>query len=929
MPSTADLRYAFNRGEIGKTALARVDREGLRLAAETMTNWAPLPQGPMMLRPGSAYLGTTRENRAARLLPFVFSRDDTALLELTSGHLRVWVDDELISRPSVTTTVKDSAFATGAGWHLSVTPAGGASAVISGGVLRLTATARGSKARARQTVSVPSGSRNKEHALRISVTAGPVYVKVGSAAGLDDFVKRTALGSGLHSLAFTPNKTFTVEFENSDRMQRTVTECAVEGSGTLELSTIWTTLADFDKLQFVQSGDIVYVACDGKKPQKIERRSARSWSVVDYVPKLGPLRAQKDREDGVSLRSSVYEGNGKLTASEPFFVSEHKGTVFRLFPTGQVRQARIGAEDTFGEPIRINGVTQERWFDIVISGTWKGTLQLQYSLDGPDTGFIDVAPNFVSGSAPTFVKNGTYPIRDHDRYSNTIVWYRVGFKAADYNSGVAVVQFGNTGSSGGADLGTSAQASIGAPAFCKVTGIVSDTVANIEVLKPFSSVEKTKDWLVGEWNVIDGYPSAVTLFDGRLWWGGKDRVWGSVSDDYENFDHDFTGDAGPISRSIGTGPVDTISWLLSLARLMVGRGIAVSSVRSSNFDEPLTPTNFTIKDASTRGVAQTRPGQIDSRGLYIHANGRQLFELGYHVETQDYASHDLTQFNLDIGLSGFSRLAIANSPDVRVYIISGDGNMACLLRDNDGDVQLAAWHRYTRTGTYEDVVVLPGNLEDRVYVVTNLTTAGSTNKRYIEKFARRDECIGEPQTKCLDSHIVYTGSATKTITGLSHLNGMTVRVWGAANSSDDTGRDLGQYVVSSGQITGLPISVRVAVVGLPYTATFKSAKLAYGAGLSIGSIKKIDQIAFVLLHTHAQGLTFGQDLSAMEPMPLREDGSIVSDDYIWDQYDKKVNMVAGRWDSDSRIILRAQSPRPATVAACLLSVDASGKTNSG
>lgn len=928
MPSTADLRYAFNRGEIGKLVLGRVDRDAARLAASTCLNWMPLAQGPMMLRPGSAYLGSTKDDGEAKLIPFVFSRTDTALIELTDQLMRVWINDELVTRPDVTTTMTNGDFAASAGWTLAATS--GATATITGGTLTLTALARGSEASARQTVNVPVASQGVEHALRIAVTRGPVFFKVGTEIGSDDLVQRTKLGTGMHSLAFTPTTKFTIEFENTDRPERVIDSCTLEDNTTLELPTEWDS-DDFTKIQYIQSGDVIFLACEGKTQKKIERRSTTSWSVVDYYGALGPLRSPKPREEGASLWSNVYEGNGRLFSSKPLFTSDHVGTIFRVFPTGQVRRAQLADEDTFTDAIRITGVGTERLFKVNVEGTWAGTLNLQSSLEGPDVGFKNVNNSQQAGSHPAYTSNNHYVVDDRASNANKVVWYRVGFTEGNYTSGVATVSYEPYSSAyvGGPSTGgseTDGTETGGSAAYARITSIVSSTIAEMEVIKPFATLEKSDNWLIGEWNGDDGYPSAVTLFDGRLWWGGKDRIWGSISDDYENFDFDFEGDAGPISRSLGSGTVDTITWLLSLARLMVGRGSAVSSVRSSNFDEPLTPTNFTVKDATTRGCTVTMPGQVDSRGVYIHANGRQLFELVYRVDAQDYSAVDLTHAHSDIGLEGFTQLAVARSPDTRVFVTRGDGQLAVILREQDGDTHLASWWRMSRTGDYEDVAVLPGDVEDKVYVVVNITVDGET-KRYIEVFARRDECIGEPLTKCLDSHIVYSGSATKTITGLDHLEGETVAVWGAASASNDTGVDLGTYVVTGGSVGLFPIDVTTAVVGLPYTATFESAKLAYGAGLSLGTIKRIDQISFVLFDAHSQGLEFGCDFTLLQPLPLVEDGEDVVEDYIWSHYDKKITSFPGRWDGDTRLCLQAASPRPMTVGAVMISVDASARTN--
>jgi hypothetical protein len=109
---------------------------------------------------------------------------------------------------------------------------------------------------------------------------------------------------------------------------------------------------------------------------------------------------------------------------------------------------------------------------------------------------------------------------------------------------------------------------------------------------------------------------------------GTDKIWGSVSDAYTSFDIDTEGDAGPINRSVGFGPVDTINWLLPLGRLIVGRQGAETSVRSGSFDEPLTPTNFTLKDCSTQGSAPVAAVKIDTRGVFVQQSNRRVFELG-------------------------------------------------------------------------------------------------------------------------------------------------------------------------------------------------------------------------------------------------------------------------------------------------------------
>ena len=110
MARTNTLLYAFNRGIISALGLARVDLERIALSAETMVNWMPRNLGSMMLRPGNAYLGTSASNNKARHIPFVYSSSDKAIVELTTGLMRVWVSDALVTRVAVTSAVTDGGF---------------------------------------------------------------------------------------------------------------------------------------------------------------------------------------------------------------------------------------------------------------------------------------------------------------------------------------------------------------------------------------------------------------------------------------------------------------------------------------------------------------------------------------------------------------------------------------------------------------------------------------------------------------------------------------------------------------------------------------------------------------------------------------------------------------------------------------------------
>lgn len=878
----------FNRGVISELALARTDLPRTALSASEQTNWMPRTLGSMMLRPGTEYIGGMYQNHTARLIPFIFAADDCALIELTSGILRVWVDDAIVTRPSVSATVSNGTFDTDlSGWSDS-SDAGASSAWVSGGYLGLTGTGTGSAER-RQQVVVAAEDEGVEHALRIVVSRGPVRLRVGSTATRDDFVSETTLGQGYHSIAFTPTGSdFWIQLLNEKKAVSLVTSVEVEAAGEITLPTSWAS-TELPLLRWDQSGDVVYVACEGEQQYKIERRSATSWSIVRYMPNDGPFFTYN--QGGIKLTPSGLSGNITITSSGRFFKEEHVRALFRIDSIGQRVEESFVAEDTWSGDIRITGIGDSRKFSIVRSGTWSATLTLQRSI-GESGAWSDVT---------TYTSNGTTTY--DDELDNMVVFYRIGVKTGGYTSGTAVVSMEFEG---GSTTGV-----------VRVTSYVSDTEVTAAVLVDLGGTDATTAWAEGMWSDYRGFPTSVSLYDGRLWWAGKDKVWGSVSDGYESFDDEVIGDSAPINRSIGSGTIDVINWLAPVSRLLVGNDARIMSAKSSSFDEPLTATNFSLKPISSQGAAKVANAIVDKSVLFVQRSGSRLYQLGFDIQENEYSPADLMALIPDIGQPGIVKVAVQTQPDTRVHCVRSDGKVAILVSEVVENVR--CWVLFETDGVVEDCVVLPGTDEDAVYYVVRRTINGST-VRYLEKWAQESEAVGGTVNKLSDCFLEYSGSATTTITGLSHLEGESVCVWGA-------GKDLGTFTVASGQITGLGESVTRAFVGLPYTARFKSTKLAYGAqlGSSLVQPKRINQLGVILKDTHYQGLSYGPDFDHLDELPLTSGWSAISEDTVHDTFDEVAFEFPGTWDTDSRLCLQAQSPRPCTVLACVVGLSTHDK----
>lgn len=900
----------MNRGLVSRLALARIDLKRLALSAETFTNWMPRVIGSMMLRPGLQYIGGTYGNLKTKYLDFVFATDDTALVELTTGIMRVLVDDVVITRPAVTSTffrwnsggstwdtssdTTSPLTSADVGYWKDNDEAGATSAHATGDYLSLIGTGRMLAIRDRK-VDVSVASTNVEHSINIVVARGNVTLRIGSSEGGEQYLTDRTLRPGYHSISVTPTADFFIRLSNYATVAALVDSVTIQqAAADMTLVTPWLQ-ADLDNVRWAQSGDVIFVACDGYIQKRIERQGAtspRSWSVVDYLADDGPFG---DLNVGpVRLKGSATTGEITLTAERAFFKSTHVGALFELNSSGQEVTVNILAEDTWSEPIRVTGVgAAARGFIVEItSATFTGTTTVRIQRSVATVGdWSDVSGWTWTADTP--------PGSLNDGLDNQIIYYRIGVKTGEFTA-LDDIDASLTYSSG----------SIAGRV--RVNEFTSTTAVSASVLATLGKADQyTADWREGDWSPRKGYPSAVELDNGRLFWSGKSMTWGSVSDQFDSFDDETEGDSGPIRRTIGKGPVDTVNWLIGGENLLMGMQGSVQAVRSSALDEPITQAKYRTVPVSSIGTAAVPAALVDNSVVFVGRNTERAYETAIEGGTASYGPPaDLTAIVPELGSPGFTKLAVQRSPDTRLHFLRSDGKVAVLVREKLENV--ACWLLVETDGEVVDIIVLPGlpatPAEDRVYYVVKRTIDGAT-VRYLEKWALESQARGAADNRIADSFVAGTLTNQTTISDLDHLEGATVCLWG-------NGKDLGTYVVSGGSITSSERITGPYTVGLPYTGQWKSAKLM-GAGEQVpfGKAKRISKLTLVAADMHAQGLQYGQSFDELDDLPLVEKGATVDPDSIWTDYAYDAFTLNGVYEEDARLCLQATAPRPATVLA--------------
>ena len=96
---------AFNAGELGKEALARVDIENYPRGSEIMENIFPLRQGGMTKMPGTVHVGSTPSNGVALLRPFIFSETQRFAMEFSQNKIRLIFEGAYVTVAGAAATI--------------------------------------------------------------------------------------------------------------------------------------------------------------------------------------------------------------------------------------------------------------------------------------------------------------------------------------------------------------------------------------------------------------------------------------------------------------------------------------------------------------------------------------------------------------------------------------------------------------------------------------------------------------------------------------------------------------------------------------------------------------------------------------------------------------------------------------------------------
>lgn len=392
-------------------------------------------------------------------------------------------------------------------------------------------------------------------------------------------------------------------------------------------------------------------------------------------------------------------------------------------------------------------------------------------------------------------------------------------------------------------------------------------------------------WAISAWNPDAGWPTSVTSFEQRLYFGRGNQFWGSrignVFDMYnlgiDTTDYSFTED-------------NSVSWNGTLTTTKTGiKAMGSSKTLVFNCGDSETvmfgqtalgKRDVSIEASTFFGAEPVVPIRVNNYLTFVQAGGRRLRDIIFNFDENQYKSNDLMFPAEHLTLGDPIRQMVAGElcGASMVFARTASGKLLSLMLDRD--YQINAWARHPLGGEYIDGSVTgeprvhalsmmksqsitftneTTGTEDVLYALVERTIGSETDFRLevMERFYDPDDerilATDQPSHPFyLDSSCVFvrhsdgvaealvktTYAATPTAgtawTGLTRYAGATVRAFA-------DGIEIGDVTVDgSGNLT-LDTAATWLYLGYKYKMQLQPVPLEFGA--QIGSAQGIHKRA--------------------------------------------------------------------------------------
>jgi len=802
---------------------------------------------------------------------------------------------------------------------------------------------------------------NTRHILKLSVFHGPVNLMIGTTRGGYELGDETGLGTGTHYIEFTPTAaTAYVRLYHAANAGRILDEVKVMTATTGFTVEHPYIEAELPELQWQQIGDVVYITDGHHWPRKLIRRSHRSWSLERFLPLDGPFG--KTNTTPTTLAVSATSGQALLTASQPIFdATNDEDVLYEAVGPGHVAERTATSSDIATDGIKVYGVRNaERTFQVEITGSFTATITLQRS-SGNENSYSD----FRTYTAPVVEAID-------DNLDNETWYYRLIVKAGAYTSGTVNMRIFF---SGGSTSGVARVISVNSDteAIVEIIEPFSNTSGSATWKRgewspdqgfPVATTRGFGRLWFGRGIQIWGSKSDdfTSFLAGSEADNAISVTMATPSSDairYMSFlTHLVIGTA--TSESIGLGntqsePVSPSNFQIIDSTYEGGALVMPVTVAGSVIYPHRNRRKLMQFTQNPKALSETSYISVDLNRLSpdLLESGIKAIAVQKEPERRIYvvlSNGDMVAllFRREEDVVAWSTIHTdGRYEDVRIVAQEDQDAVYVIVRRKIGGV----WKRFLEKFAPESAL----NDEDRLHLDSYLSYELQRPDSIIEPSGTTGTITVTADSDTFDlldvGSIIWlnggrgqiTGytSATEvevevwsdldslvtaapglwgfnpevaSVSGLDHLEGMTVRIYGDR-------MDLGTAVVSGGSVT-LPKNCSVVHVGLGYESRYKSLKLSYAAqkGTALNMPKAVKNLAFLMHKAAPSGIFFGHSFENLKPLILKSAQTPLGEpDKLFTG--EKFEAFNARYNEDARICIKWTGCASGIIAGLVPGID--------
>ena len=414
-----------------------------------------------------------------------------------------------------------------------------------------------------------------------------------------------------------------------------------------------------------------------------------------------------------------------------------------------------------------------------------------------------------------------------------------------------------------------------------------------------------EEWKVGNW------PSRINLHQQRTWWSGcpnhPQKLWFSATGNFLEMGGEAKEEDSGAGFSLDSDQVNQIRGLVS-ARDMVcltsGGEWTLSGGNAS-----VSPTNVQATRYSNVGCAANVPPMlIGSAVLFVSRDRKKLREFIYKLEQDGFVPLEASLLSEHLLRPQVKQIAWQQDPDSIIWCVLDDGTLAAMtyLRDQ----QVYAWHRHKTQGK---VLSLCANgAEDYTEIWLAVERNG---KICMEQMASPWQGNQLDDVSCfyVDSGLTYEGGQVAELSGLAHLEGLTVQVLADGGVQSPK-------VVRGGKITlDNPASKIVVGLGYEYRITPLQPEGGSPLGTGQGVIKRMSKVTIRTYNSVGMRYKIGDDVE--HNTFLRSVNNAMEKPVQPFSGDLELPSVGTGWDSSPKVTILGDAPLPFSLLALIREVE--------